>query len=44
MISQQEMRNSHQLLAVESAPCFALVRVGKVSPMRIQIPGAQVIA
>jgi hypothetical protein len=26
------------------APCFALVRVGKISPMRIHTPGAQVIA
>lgn len=34
----------NQLLAVDSAPCFALVLVGKVSPIRIQIPGAHVVA
>ena len=28
----------NQLAAVESEPCLARVRVGKVSPMRIQIP------
>lgn len=33
-----------QLLAVEIAACFARVRVGNVSPTRIQIPGAQVDA
>ena len=33
-----------QLDAVASAACFARVRVGKVSPMMIQMPGAQVIA
>src|SRR6201986_752605 len=33
-----------QLLAVASAPCFARVRVGNVSPLRIQMPGAQVLA
>ena len=33
-----------QFDAVASAPCLARVRVGKVSPMRIQIPGAQVDA
>jgi len=34
----------YQLALVANAPCFALVRVGKISPMRIHTPGAQVIA
>lgn len=35
-----------QLLAaaVKTAACFDQVRVGKVSPTRIQIPGPQVMA
>ena len=34
----------YQLALVAKAPCFALVRVGKFSPMRIHTPGAQFIA
>jgi len=33
-----------QLHDVANAPCFALDLVGNVSPMIIQIPGAQVLA
>lgn len=33
-----------QLAVVANAPCLARVLVGKVSPIRIQIPGAQVDA
>ena len=33
-----------QFDAVASAPCFARVRVGNVSPIRIHTPGAQVMA
>lgn len=33
-----------QLLAVAKAACFALVRSGNVSPVKIQIPGAHVEA
>ena len=35
---------TYQLALVANVPCFALVRVGKVSPMRIHTPGAQVMA
>ena len=33
-----------QFDAVDIAPCLARVRMGKVSPMMIQTPGAQVVA
>ena len=34
----EQKRTQSQLDAVESAPCLALVRVGNVSPIKIQIP------
>ena len=37
-------RTQSQFDAVESAPCFARERVGKVSPIRIQIPAANQIS
>ena len=42
--SKQLILRTYQLLAVDNAPCFARVFVGKVSPMRIQTPGAHVVA
>ena len=38
MLEAKQKLTQSQLAAVESAPCFARVRVGNVSPIRIQTP------
>lgn len=43
-MQEKKKGKTDQLLAVASAPCFARVLVGNVSPIRIQTPGAQVVA
>lgn len=37
-VNKARRKFQSQLLAVASAPCFARVRVGNISPMRIQMP------